>query len=134
MLYTIATIVNSIVYLLRGIYEDPSGNRHELDRAVLVLIVVIAYALIKNLRIKNFRVKDLAVYIPTMGLVFLYVFLRGLTAELAKSAYRDVFINYTAGFAIVSVIAFVISSARKKKTKQNYAHYGLCDEVNEERY
>ena len=114
-LYTIATIINSVVYLAKGVFEDPSGNWHELDRTVLVLIAVIAFALIRYLKIKNFWLKVLAVYVPTMLLVFLYVFLRGLTVELASSAYRDVFINYTAGFVFVTVVVFVITLISRKK-------------------
>ena len=113
-LYTLATITNSIIYLANGTFEDPSGNWHELDRAVLVLIAVIAFALIRYLKIKNFWLKVLAVYVPTMLLVFLYVYLRGLTVELASSAYRDVFINYTAGFIFVTIIVFVITIISKK--------------------
>jgi len=48
-----------------------------------------------------------------MLLVFLYVFLRGLTVELAKTAYRDIFINYTAGFVFVSIVVLVINIIRK---------------------
>ena len=114
-LYTIATIINSVVYLAKGVFEDPSGNWHELDRAVLVLIAVIAFALIRYLKIKNVWLKVLAVYVPTMLLVFLYVFLRGLTVELASSAYRDVFINYTAGFVFVTIVVFVITLISRKK-------------------
>lgn len=114
-LYTLATIINSVVYLAKGVFEDPSGNWHELDRAVLVLIAVIAFALIRYLKIKNFWLKVLAVYVPTMLLVFLYVFLRGLTVELASSAYRDVFINYTAGFVVVTIVVFVITLISKKR-------------------
>lgn len=116
-LYTIATITNSIVYLAGGTFEDPSGNWHELDRAVLVLIAVIAFALIRYLKIKFFWLKVLAVYVPTMLLVFLYVYLRGLTVELASSAYRDVFINYTAGFILVTIVVFIITIVRKKAAK-----------------
>ena len=114
-LYTLATIINSVVYLAKGVFEDPSGNWHELDRAVLVLIAVIAFALIRYLKIKNFWLKVLTVYVPTMLLVFLYVFLRGLTVELASSAYRDVFINYTAGFVVVTIVVFVITLISKKR-------------------
>ena len=53
-LYTIATIVSSISYLVQGVYEDPAGNWHELDRAIITLIVVMAYALIRYIHIKNF--------------------------------------------------------------------------------
>lgn len=115
-LYTIATIVSSISYLVQGVYEDPAGNWHELDRAIITLIVVMAYALIRYIHIKNFAIKLVVVYVPTMLMTFLYVWFRGLTAELASSAYKDIFVNYTAGFLIVSVIVFVVRClARKKK-------------------
>ena len=114
-LYTIATITNSILYLAKGVFEDPSGNWHELDRAALVFVAVIAYALIRYIKVNSFLLKLLIVYVPTVLSVFLYVFLRGLTAELAKSAYRDVFINYTLGFVTVSIIVFVITKIKKNK-------------------
>ena len=115
-LYTIATIVSSISYLVQGVYEDLAGNWHELDRAIITLIVVMAYALIRYIHIKNFAIKLVVVYVPTMLMAFLYVWFRGLTAELASSAYKDIFVNYTAGFLIVSVIVFVVRClARKKK-------------------
>lgn len=121
LLYTIATITNSIIYLFKGVFEDPSGNWHELDRAVLVLIATIAYALIRYIKIKSFWLKVIAVYIPTMLLVFFYVFLRGLTVELASSAYRDIFVNYTAGFIFVTIVVFVITIIKNKKTAKKAA-------------
>jgi len=111
-LYTVATIVSSIIYLAKGISEDPAGNWHELDRAIIVFIVVTAYALIRYIHISNFALKSVVVYVPTMLLAFIYVWFRGLTAELAGSAYRDIFVNYTAGFAVVSVIAFIFTKIR----------------------
>ncbi len=117
-LYTLATITNSIIYLAQGVFEDPSGNWHEIDRAVIVLVAVLAYALIRFIKVKNFWLKVIIVYIPTMLLVFLYVFLRGLTVGLAGTAYRDIFINYTAGFIFVVIVVFVINMLRKKRKPQ----------------
>ena len=34
IIYTIITLLNSVLDLCNGIYEDPSGNWHELDRAI----------------------------------------------------------------------------------------------------
>lgn len=116
-IYTVATLINSIIYLAKGVYEDPSGNWHEIDRAVIVLVAVIAYALIRYIKVNSFLLKIVIVYVPTMLLVFLYVFLRGLTVELAKTAYRDIFINYTAGFVFVTIVVFVINKLRKKNSK-----------------
>lgn len=117
-LYTIATIINSISYLSKGIYEDPAGNWHELDRAIITFIVVTAYALIRYIHINNFAIKSVVVYVPTMLLAFLYVWFRGLTAELASSAYKDIFFNYTIGFIIVSVIAFIVKKIIQKKNSK----------------
>ena len=114
-IYTAATLINSVIYLSKGVFEDPSGNWHEIDRAVIVLVAVIAYALIRYIKVNNFFLKVVIVYIPTMLLVFLYVFLRGLTAELARTAYRDIFVNYTAGFIFVTLVVLVIKFIRKKK-------------------
>lgn len=113
-LYTAATIVNSVSYLSRKIYEDPAGNWHELDRAMITLIIVIAYILIRYIHINNFAMKSVAVYVPTMLMTFLYVWFRGFTAELAASAYKDIFVNYTVGFLIVSIIAFFITRVIQK--------------------
>lgn len=60
-------MINSIVYLFNGIYEDPSGNWHELDRAVIVLVVTTAFALIRHLNLKHFIVKTIVVYITDNG-------------------------------------------------------------------
>ena len=38
MIYTAITLLSSVLYLCNGIYEDPSGNWHELDRAMILLI------------------------------------------------------------------------------------------------
>ena len=114
-IYTAATITNSIIYLAKGVFEDPSGNWHELDRAVIVFIAVLAYALIRYIKMKSFWLKVACVYVPTMLLTFFYVFLRGLTVELASSAYRDIFINYTAGFVFVTLVVFIVTLIRKKK-------------------
>lgn len=72
-LYTIATMVNSISYLSKGVYEDPAGNWHELDRVIITLIVILAYALIRYIHIKNFAIKLVVVYVPTILLAFLQI-------------------------------------------------------------
>ena len=107
VLYTFATILNSVLYLLKGHYEDPNGNWHELDRAIIVFIIVLAYILVKNLKINNYWVKTFVVYIPTLILVFVYIWLTGLREALAGSAYRDIFINYTIGYLSVSIIGWI---------------------------
>ena len=77
--------------------------------------MVVAYALIRYIHIKNFAIKLVVVYVPTMLLAFLYVWFRGLTAELAASAYKDIFVNYTVGFWVVSVIVFIVNKIIQKR-------------------
>ena len=85
---------------------------------MIVLVAVLAYALIRYVNVSNFALKLLIVYVPTMLLVFLYVYLRGLTVELAKSAYRDIFINYTVGFVFVSIVVLAVNLIKKKSAKR----------------
>ena len=118
-LYTIATIFNSVLYLLNGTYEDPNGNWHELDRAIIVFIITLAYTLIKNLKLKNYWLKVAVVYIPTLLLVFGYIWITGLREPLASSAYRDIFINYTIGYAAASLVGWIKTRIRPKKMANN---------------
>ena len=112
VIYTAVTILNSVLYLSRGVRNDPSGNWHELIRAVIVLIGVAAYEMAIRLPMKNLLLRALLVYIPTMALVFGFVWLNQFIEPLAASAYRDIFINYTGLFAMVSAIV-VFRPARK---------------------
>ena len=50
LIYTAITLLNSVLYLCNGVYEDPSGNWHELDRAIILLIGIAAFELCTNLR------------------------------------------------------------------------------------
>ena len=84
LIYTVATIANSVLYLANGVYEGPNGNWHELTRAVMVLIGTIAYAIACYLPVKNSGLKAVEIYISTMALVFLLVFLSGLVETLSK--------------------------------------------------
>ncbi|MEE1252929.1 MAG: DUF6608 family protein [Bacteroidales bacterium] len=114
-IYTITTILNSVLYLIQGYRDDPSGNWHELTRAVIVLIGVTAYEMATKIPIKNILLRSLVVYVPTLGLVFGFVWLNQFIEPLAKSAYRDMFINYTSLFVIVSIVAIIRNSIKRKK-------------------
>jgi len=114
-IYTIATLVNSIGYLISGIYFDPSGNWHEIDRAFIVLIGVIAYELATKLPAKNSLIRMTATYVPTMLLCLLYVWLSGFREPLASSAYQDIFINYTGLFLIISIVVIIVEKKKEKE-------------------
>lgn len=71
IIYTITTIANSALYLIQGIRDDPSGNWHEITRALIVLVGVIVYELARYLPIKNMVLRTLVVYVVTLGCAFL---------------------------------------------------------------
>jgi hypothetical protein len=114
-IYTITTILNSIIYLCQGLRDDPSGNWHELDRALIILIGVLALQLYKKMEFKNKFLNIICAYIPTMLLTFLYVFFRGFRENLAKSAYKDIFVNYTLLFGVVVTIDIIAEKIRNKR-------------------
>ena len=115
--YTLVTILNSVLYLVQGYRDDPSGNWHELTRAGIVLIGVTAYELATKIPIKNLSIRSVVVYIPTLGLAFGFIWLNQFIEPLAKSAYRDIFINYTSLFVMVSIAAIIKNNIKQRYTK-----------------
>ena len=118
-LYTFATISNSVLYLLNGYYEDPNGNWHELDRAIIVFIITLAYILVKTLKLRNYWLKALVVYVPTLLLVFVYIWVTGIREPLAANAYRDIFINYTIGYTAAAVVGWFKTFIKRKNIENN---------------
>jgi len=115
IIYTAITLLNSVLYLFNGIYEDPSGNWHELDRAIILLIGVAAFELCTNLPVKPLLLRYVAAYIPSLLLAFGYVWFTGLREPLAKSAYQDIWINFTGLFILLSAVNAVVSICRKRR-------------------
>ena len=115
IIYTGITLLSSILYLCDGIYEDPSGNWHELDRAMILLIGVAAFELCTNLPVKTLIPRYVTAYIPSLLLAFAYVWSTGLREPLAKTAYRDIWINFTSLFVLLCIINTVTLVYRKKK-------------------
>jgi len=115
IIYTAITLLSSVLYLCSGIYEDPSGNWHELDRAVILLIGIAAFELCTNLPVKPLVLRYLIAYIPSQLLAFAYVWFSGLREPLAKTAYRDIWINFTSLFVLLCIINTVIYVFKKKR-------------------
>ena len=88
IIYTVITLLNSLLYLCNGIYEDLSGNWHELDRAMILLIGVAAFELCTSLPIKPLILRYVVAYIPSQLLAFAYVWFTSLREPLAKTAYH----------------------------------------------
>ena len=114
IIYTITTISSSVIYLFLGIKDDPSGNWHEITRALIVLIGVLAYELAKHLPIKNVMPRTLVVYIVTLGCAFFVVWSTQFIEPLAKSAYKDIFINYTGLFLTISIFTLITNKVKHR--------------------
>lgn len=115
IIYTITTIVSSALYLFLGIRDDPSGNWHEITRALIVLIGVFAYELAKHLPIKNVMLRTLVVYVVTLGCAFFVVWSTQFIEPLAKSAYKDIFINYTGLFLTISILILIVNKIKHRE-------------------
>lgn len=115
IIYTITTIVSSAIYLFLGIRDDPSGNWHEITRALIVLIGVFAYELAKHLPIKNVVLRTLVVYVVTLGCAFFVVWSTQFIEPLAKSAYKDIFINYTGLFLTISILILIVNKIKHRE-------------------
>jgi len=115
VIYTCATIISSILQLTIQAKEFDS-NAHILDRAIVVLIGVCTLQIIRYLKFKNRALNIIIPYCLSMGMIFLYVFVTGFFEELHPNAYRDIFLNYTIGFIIVSLIAAMVERFGNKRS------------------
>ncbi|MDE6202322.1 MAG: hypothetical protein K2O16_05125 [Lachnospiraceae bacterium] len=113
VIYTVITLLSSVLYLASGIYEDPSGNWHELDRAIILLIGIAAFMLCTDLPVKPLVFRYMIAYVPSQLLAFAYVWFSGLREELAKTAYRDIWINFTCLFILLCIVNTISSAVRK---------------------
>ena len=120
VIYTAITLLSSVLYLCSGVYEDPSGNWHELDRAMILLIGIAAFELCTKLPVKPLILRYVTAYIPSLLLAFAYVWFSGLWEPLAKTAYRDIWINFTSLFVllcIINTVTLVIGKRKGRKEK-----------------
>ncbi len=118
VIYTAITLLSSVLYLSNGVYEDPSGNWHELDRAIILLIGVAAFELCTNLTVKPLILRYVAAYVPSQLLAFAYVWFSGLREPLAKTAYRDIWVNFTCLFLLLCMVNTVVDICRKKRRQK----------------
>ena len=118
VIYTAITLLSSVLYLSNGVYEDPSGNWHELDRAIILLIGIAAFELCTNLPVKPLILRYVMAYIPSQLLAFAYVWFSGLREPLAKTAYRDIWVNFTCLFLLLCMVNTVVDICGKKRRQK----------------
>ena len=90
VIYTVITLLNSVLYLCSGICEDPSGNWHELDRAIILLIGFAAFGLCTSLTVKPLILRYVIAYIPSQLLALCLVHrTAGALGEVRLSGHLD---------------------------------------------
>ena len=114
ILFTITTVISSTIQLTQGIEYDT--NAHILLRMAICIIAIIFISIFKNIRIRNIYLRALVQYVLSMGCIFLLVYFLGFFIELSKTAYSDIFLNYTIPFIIIAII--IIFKGKKKIDKQ----------------
>ncbi len=82
---------------------------------MILLIGIAAFELCTNLPVKPSILRYVTAYIPTLLLAFAYVWSTGLREPLAKTAYRDIWINFTSLFVLLSVINTAVYAYKKKR-------------------
>ena len=107
---------------------DPGGNWHELDRAVILLIGMTAFELCTNLPVKPFVLRYVTAYIPPQMLALAYVWFSGLREPLAKTAYRDIRINFTGLFVSLYMINTAFYVYKKKRGQEGKGESGFAEQ------
>lgn len=115
ILFTITTVISSTIQLVQGIEYDT--NSHILLRMAICVIAVVFILIFMKLRIRNIYLRALVQYILSMGCIFLLIYFLGLFIELAKTAYKDIFLNYTIPFVIIAAIIILKNNRKTGKQK-----------------
>lgn len=114
MIFTITTLVSSILQLCMGQVTDT--NSHIINRGVVVLIAIITITLFDKIKHRSKILSYLIPYSISMSIVFAYVWITGFWEELHPNAYRDIFLNFT----VVSIVmAGAITAKDYIKAKSN---------------
>jgi hypothetical protein len=82
------------------------------------LIGFAAFGLCTSLTVKPLILRYVIAYIPSQLLAFAYVWFTGLREPLAKSAYQDIWINFTGLFVVLSLVSAAASFWKNKKRRQ----------------
>ncbi len=112
VLFSLLTITSAGFSLLRGNYSDT-----ELHLLLRFLVTTIALGSLLIFKIfpewSRARVHSIH-YAATMGSIFLLVWLSGLFISLHPDAYRDIFLNYTVIYILITLIYFLGQKFRYK--------------------
>lgn len=113
LMFTFTTLASSVIQL--AMHQEYDTNTHILSRAFVVSIGTLTIILFDKFFFYNKIVSWLITYAISMSIVFVFVWICGHFEELARHAYRDIFLNYTAIAIIVSVVTTLKNKIYHKK-------------------
>ncbi|MGL4763049.1 MAG: DUF6608 family protein [Sarcina sp.] len=114
LIFTVITVFSSILQLVQG--RETDTNLHILMRFVISIIAVLFWATFSLIKSKNAILTLSIQYALSMGLIFALLYISGFFVELADSAYKDIFINYSIPFLIISTIYRKLKKRKEQKT------------------
>ena len=114
LIFTVMTVFSSILQLIQG--RETDTNLHILMRFVISVIAVLFWATFSSIKSKNVFLTTFIQYALSMSLIFALLYISGFFVELADSAYRDIFLNYSIPFLIISTIYHKLKKRKEQKT------------------
>ena len=114
VLFTILTLSASTLNLVQG--QAHSDNIHILIRVFIITLAIVSLYMFEWMNSSPSYAAHLVHYGVTMAAVFLLVWVWGLFEELHPDAYRDIFINYTIIYVVVTLAILVYFRLRKRSS------------------
>lgn len=110
VVYTVLTITSSTLGLLQGQTRDT--HVHILMRFVVTFLGILSI-LIFNL-FPNWSLPAIYAlhYAVTIGTIFLLLWISGFFIDLHPNAFRDIFLNFTAVYIVISSVFIIIGKRR----------------------
>lgn len=112
VIFAVTTILSSALQLASG--QPADTNFHILNRAAIVLIVVITIGLFNNIQLKNPFLAYFVPYVLSLAVVFVYVWLTGFVEPIHPNGFRDVFLNFTAVAVCIMLVIFIRNKWQQK--------------------
>ena len=113
------SVIFSLLTVTSGVLSIITGNYTDTELHLLLRFLVTAIAIGSLLIFKIFPEWSRAIvhsihYAATMGSIFLLVWLSGFYINLHPDAYRDIFLNYTLIYILITLIYFLWQKLRYK--------------------
>ena len=121
IIFTVATIVNSISALWFGVETNPDIHRHIMLRAGICLIITFLVTLIKYLPLKGKITNYIIVCLIALSIIIAFIW--ALTSgylwwdinEVHPNAYRDLIRSVAIPFIIISAIVILVMYIKEKR-------------------